>query len=103
MNRDQIEHQLLHSSVFKAGASAYYDAFRWIVPVKVLEVIEPGNGIVVGSGKLKIEVKKDTGPYRKGEILESSGFTVFPTSHRKIRDGQYYINKFYKWEKNNND
>lgn len=82
---------------FTAGTKAYYDAHTHVLPCTVLEVIEPGNGTAVTSGKLQIRVDKTTGPYAKGEVLTVRGFHTFPRSHRVVRDGFIKINPNYRW------
>jgi hypothetical protein len=85
---------------YGVGTKAYYDAFMHIVACTVLEVIEPGNGINVGSGKLRIRCDENKGPYKKGETMEVSGYHTFPKKHRyATSNGQYRIEKFYQWVK----
>jgi hypothetical protein len=84
---------------FKAGTKAYCDAFRHILECKVLEVIEPGNGRICGSGKLKIEITATNGPYPKGEILERDGYSVFPKAMRINKPITFRINPNYEWIK----
>lgn len=91
--------QLEQCTAFGAGTKAYYDAHVAVFPCTVLEVIEPGNGLFVTSGKLKIRCDEDRGPYKKGETMEVKGYHTFPRKHR-IRKGMgYRINPFYKWVK----
>lgn len=93
-----LHRQLENCKEFGVGTKAFYDAFLHVVPCTVLEVIEPGNGIVVTSGKLKVRCDKDTGPYKKGEIMEVCGYHTFPKTHRYYNSsGQARISEWYKW------
>lgn len=93
-----MKDQLEHCKEYGAGTKAFYDAFIHVFPCTVLEVMEPGNGIFVTSGKLRIRCDKDTGPYKKGEEMEVTGYHTFPRKHRYYTDGgQARINKWYKW------
>ena len=84
---------------FYAGEAAFYDAHTHILPCRVLEVIKPGNGRVVTSGRLKIELTKTVGPYKKGETMEVSGYHTFPKTHSSWKEsGQMRINPLYRWE-----
>jgi hypothetical protein len=82
---------------FGAGEKAYHDAHTHVFPCTVLEVLEPGNGSAVTSGKLRIRVDKTTGPYAKGEVLTVRGFHTFPRSCRVVRRGFIRINPNYRW------
>jgi hypothetical protein len=84
---------------FKAGTRAQYDAFTQIIPVKVLEVIEPGNGRICGSGRLKMEVISKGCMYPKGTILERNCYHTFPTEMRMKRKYTFRINPNYEWIK----
>jgi hypothetical protein len=91
--------QLACCKKYKAGTAALYDAFTYALPCTVLEVIEPGNGIFVTSGKLKIRIDEDTGPYKKGEEMLVTGYHTFPRKQRYSSDGQFKINGYYQWVK----
>lgn len=88
-----------HCSEHRSGTLAYYDAHTHIVPCKVVEVLEEGNGIFVTSGRLIICCTASRGPYQKGEQLEVSGYHTYPRSHRIKKQYAYYINPNYRWVK----
>ena len=94
---DRIKEQLAKSPEYKAGTKAYYDAFSVVFPCTVLQVIEPGNGVFVTSGKLKIRCDRDTGPYKKGEVMDVTGYHTYPRNHRIKKEHSHVINKWYRW------
>jgi hypothetical protein len=79
---------------FHPGATAVWDTFTGLVPVKVLDVFRKIDQHWL---TLKIEITRDHGPYRKGEVLESSPLWVVPPAF--IRKGTYcqYIMPGYRW------
>lgn len=84
---------------FGPKTKALYDAYIHVLPCTVLEVLEPGNGRVVTSGRLKIRVEEDRGPYKKGEILEVSGHDTVPCCRWSYTPlGQARIDIRYRWE-----
>ena len=88
--------------VYFAGSLAHYDAHYHIVPCKVLDVIEQGNGRNVTLGKLRIRVTKQTGPYRSQEILEVPAFHVIPRGHLRRRKYSLAIDVNYEWSRDHN-
>lgn len=86
---------------FKAGTKCEWDAFRHILKCTVLEVIEPGTGRLATSGKLKIEITRESfdGAYKKGEILEVCGYDVYPLEMRIQKQYTFTINPNYEWIK----
>lgn len=89
---------LTHCTEYGPGTKAFYDAFVYMLKCTVLEVMVPGNGIFVTSGKLRIQIDEDTGPYKKGEQMVVSGYHTFPVDHYySTPTGQARINGFYCW------
>jgi hypothetical protein len=84
---------------FKAGTKALYDAHFQVLACTVLEVIEPGNGRDVGSGKLKVKITAGDGMYPKGEIIEVDGYHTFPKVMRLNKMYTFRINPNYEWIK----
>lgn len=84
--------------VYGAGALAYLDTFAGMVPCRVLEVIEPGNGIRCSSGRLRIRLMRTVGAYKQGEILEWSCDHVVPRAHRVLRGYHYRISTNYRYK-----
>ena len=99
VNMNTILEQINQCPVYGAGTRAFYDAYSGLVPCTVLRVLEEGNGVLVGTGKLKIRCDANVGPYRKGETLIVSAHYTYPRTHRILRDGQYRINTLYRWGK----
>lgn len=84
---------------FGPRTKALYDAYLHILPCTVLEVLKPGNGCVVQSGRLKIRLDEDRGPYKKGEILEVNGHDTVPACRWYLTPlGQDRIDVRYRWE-----
>jgi hypothetical protein len=82
---------------FKAGTTALWDLHVQVLECTVLEVIEPGNGRDVGSGKLSIKITAGDGMYPKGEILEVDGYHCFPKAMRINKPITFRINPNYEW------
>ncbi|MBL4828268.1 MAG: hypothetical protein JKY66_11260 [Spongiibacteraceae bacterium] len=84
---------------FTVKTKAFYDAHMHILKCTVMEVIEPGNGRIVGSGKLKIRVDQENGPYTKGEIMEVDGYHTYPRVMTIKKQYSTNINPNYEWIK----
>lgn len=83
---------------YTKGTKATYDAHTNLLDVIVEDVIEPGNGQSVASGRLAIRVLKDNGPYKKDERMEVTGFHCIPKPHIRFNSaGQARINPQYEW------
>lgn len=93
----RAEANLAASPAYGVGTKAFFDAHSAIVPCTVLQVIEPGDGVHVTTGKLKIRCTADAGPYRKGEELEVPAYHTFPAKHRICKGSHIRINKWYRW------
>ncbi|MGK5496420.1 hypothetical protein [Streptomyces sp. URMC 125] len=85
------------AAAYGAGTLAYVDSFGPLVPVKVLEVIEPANGHEI-RGRIKVKVTADRPGYRRGEVFTQDAYRVVPRKHVYTRRGQYRINTAYRWE-----
>ena len=53
---------------FHAGQTAILDA-HYLIPCKVLKVIEPYDGFTVTTGEVEIQITESGHGYTKGEIL----------------------------------
>lgn len=68
------------------GTPAKWETVRLgLIPCRVLEVFKK---LDQHWNTLRIELTADRGPYRKGEVIETSPLWVFPLD--RIRRGQYY-------------
>ena len=87
-------------ATYEAGALAFIDTlFNGLVPCKVIEVVYQGNGRVMGSGELRVQITADRGAYKRGEILTENATQVFPRNHiRRRANGGTYINSLYEWK-----
>ena len=80
---------------FYAGQTAILDA-RYLIPCKVLKVIEPYNGVNVTTGEVEIQITESGKGYTKGEILTKPAYYVVPKTCLVTRNGHYRITP-YKW------
>jgi len=94
---EQIKAGLAASPAYGVGTKAFFDAHTVVFPCIVIQVIEPGDGVHVAVGRLKIRCDKDTGPYKKGEEMEVCAYHTFPKNHRVFREFNHTINKWYRW------
>jgi hypothetical protein len=90
----------MYLEVFKAGSFAKIDFSVGLIPCKVIEVIEEGEGHRATGGKIKVKVTKGNQFYRSGETLLLSAFQVIPSDKVKIKRGKYVIKTNYVWAKN---
>lgn len=87
--------------VYVAGALAFLDAGpgAGLVPVKVLEVTEPGSGNRATEGRLTVKVTATRGPYTRGEILHGErAYAVVPRPCAHWRNRSRRISTLYRWE-----
>ena len=70
---------------YRAGHMARFDAFGTgcQIRVRVLDVLKPGNGKLVGYGKIKVRVLNTACGWRKGEVIEIGAHVCIPCSHIK--------------------
>jgi hypothetical protein len=94
---EQIKARLAVSPAYSVGTKAFFDAHTVVFPCTVIQVIEPGDGVHVTVGRLKIRCDEDTGPYKKDEELEVPAYHTFPRKHRVVKGFHYTIDKWYRW------
>ena len=89
---------------YTPGTKAYWDTLRGLVPCKVTEVFDEYLCSTSPAVKaLRIEITKDTGPWKKGEIQQVSPIHVYPTTQvRKTKYGHLLVNGF-EWVQENTD
>lgn len=84
--------------IYRAGATAYLDSLRGLVPCRVIDVINPGNGWEIGSGMVRVRVTRTTGAWPKGHVAKWSCSHVVPTKHVVKRGPYLRITTNYRWE-----
>lgn len=85
---------------YRVGDRALYNAiFSGWIPVKVVEVLEPGCGWEAGVGKIRAVVTKTGHGYTKGKVVVLHADDCVPIKHRYIPDGGifYRIKRWYRW------
>lgn len=80
----------------KTGILAYLDTFSGQIPCRVLAVAGDSEGrICAPSPTVKVKLTATRGAYRRGEIVESTAFHVYPRECRVVRNGHYRIKTNY--------
>jgi hypothetical protein len=85
--------------VFRAGTNAVYDTvFNGLIPCKVIEVTHDCYGFICGQpDSLTIRLTADHGPYRKGEEIKASGYSVVPRKMLRKRKYSTTVCTSYVW------
>lgn len=92
-------------TVVKAGTLAYYDALTaGLVPVRVTEVLTPGEGTVIGghgAAVVTFTVTAKRGGWYPGDVHTASGASVIPRTHVRgmRRMSGPRISSDYRWER----
>lgn len=81
---------------YKTGQLAFLDV-AYLVPCKVLAVLESGNGLRSLNGKVKVKLTATRGAYKRGEVLEYTADHVIPRKHVFVRSSKYRIQTDFAW------
>ena len=74
------------------GSKAYFDSFSGLVPCVVTDIRADRD--YSHSYRIFVRFTAKRGPYRKGEIYESSHLHIVPREAVHVRSGQYRIGAY---------
>jgi hypothetical protein len=86
------------ATVHVAGELAYLNTLQGLVPVKVIKVIKPGRGWMVGEGDIVVRVTATRGAFNVGYGTRERASRVVPKKHVVMSRLHPRIDTNYRWE-----